>query len=612
MEASFPRPDDNSVQPADVQLAASTCRAEENSTHIYIRARLGDCGTLCEYTVSLECHLMWNQTLSLDFRPNLMSVFESAIEGRADFRISMELFETDGFRNPVTDYPVFVQTREVGPEYPVFVEVLQVGPEYPVFVELRQVGPEYPVFVELLQVGTEYPVFVEFTAGPEYPVFVELLQVGPEYPVFVELRQVGPEYPVFVELLQVGPEYPVFVELLQVRKYPVFVELLQVGPEYPVFVELRQVGPEYPVFVEVLQVGPEYPVFVELLQVGPEYPVFVELLQVGTEYPVFVELRQVGPEYPVFVELLQVGPEYPVFVELRQVGPEYPVFVELLQVGPEYPVFVELLQVGPEYPVFVELLQVGPEYPVFVELLQVGPEYPVFVELLQVGPEYPVFVELLQVGPEYPVFVELLQVGPEYPVFVELRQMIHVQIKLESSDENCKLKLFARTCVATPSNDPDDTTQVDVIVEGCPKLRTLVTFPSPDPYKVRFGFQAFAFTSGAPEVYLHCHVQLCKASDPDYRCTQGCQSPSDRRRREAEGQPDVYRFVQGPIVFADDQTDLQARVPTPTSNSQDLVTASSILGACAVLAAAMFVVGLLYKARREGGKAGYRVVVNAE
>ncbi|KAI8497295.1 hypothetical protein Bbelb_252440 [Branchiostoma belcheri] len=305
---SFPRPPDNSVQAADVQLAAPPCRAEQNSTHIYIRTTLGECGTTKETTptemiyrnalivgadpshggitwqqltkVPVECRLPRNKTLSLDFRPHLKSVFRSGVLGEGEFRISMELFRTDGFRQPVT--------------------------------------------------------------------------------------------------------------------------------------------------------------------------------------------------------------------------------------------------------------------------------------------EYPVFVELQQVSPEYPVFVELQQVSPEYPVCVELQQMIHVQIQVNSSDAD--LQVFPRTCVATPSDDPSDKTRNDVIVDGCAKLPTLQFYPSPGPDRGRFGFQAFAYTSGVPTVYLHCDVLLY----------------------------------------------FQARVPSPNSGRQDLVTASSILGACAVLAAAMFVLGVLYKARREGRQSGYRVLENAE
>ncbi|KAI8483732.1 hypothetical protein Bbelb_385240 [Branchiostoma belcheri] len=142
--------------------------------------------------------------------------------------------------------------------------------------------------------------------------------------------------------------------------------------------------------------------------------------------------------------------------------------------------------------------------------------------------------------------------------------MIHVQIQVISNGTD--LQVFPHTCVATPSDDPSDTTRNYVIVDGCAKLPTLQFYPSPGPDRGRFGFQAFAYTSGVPTVYLHCDVLLY----------------------------------------------FQARVPSPNSGRQDLVTASSILGACAVLAAAMFVLGVLYKARREGRQSGYRVLENAE
>ncbi|XP_019633041.1 PREDICTED: uncharacterized protein LOC109476511 isoform X2 [Branchiostoma belcheri] len=188
----------------------------------------------------------------------------------------------------------------------------------------------------------------------------------------------------------------------------------------------------------------------------------------------------------------------------------------------------------------------------------------------------------------------------EYPVFVELHEMIHVQIQVKSSD--AYLQVFPHTCVATPSDDPSDRTRNDVIIDGCAKLPTLQFYPSPGPDRGRFGFQAFAYTTGVPTVYLHCDVLLCKALDPNSRCAQGCQTPSGRRRREAE--PEVYRLIQGPIVLGDDQTGRK---------TQDLVTVSAIIGACAMLlAAAMFGLGILYKARREGRQSGYRVLENTD
>ncbi|XP_078594258.1 uncharacterized protein LOC144872021 [Branchiostoma floridae x Branchiostoma japonicum] len=195
----------------------------------------------------------------------------------------------------------------------------------------------------------------------------------------------------------------------------------------------------------------------------------------------------------------------------------------------------------------------------------------------------------------------------EYPVFVELRQMIHVQIQVNSSDSD--LQVFAHTCVATPSDDPDDTTRNDVIVDGCAKLPTLQFYPSSGPDRGRFGFQAFAYTSGVNMVYLHCNVLLCKASDPNSRCAQGCQTPSGRRRREAEGEPEMYRLIQGPMVVRGEDQNGEPGGTTATHGHQ-VTAAGAVVGACAVLAIAMSV-GLLYKARRQGSQAGYSVLHNS-
>ncbi|KAI8521572.1 hypothetical protein Bbelb_013260 [Branchiostoma belcheri] len=189
----------------------------------------------------------------------------------------------------------------------------------------------------------------------------------------------------------------------------------------------------------------------------------------------------------------------------------------------------------------------------------------------------------------------------EYPVFVELRE-----IQVNSSDAD--LQVFAHTCVATPSDKLDDKIQNDVIVDGCAKLPTLQFYQSPFPDRERFGFQAFAYTSGAGMVYIHCNVLVCNSTDPNSRCAQGCRAAAGRRRREVEGEPTVYRLIQGPIVVGDDKTGSQAS-DTTFSSRQYLETASIIVGACAILAVAVFAVGTLYnKARQEHSKAGYNVL----
>ncbi|XP_035659962.1 CUB and zona pellucida-like domain-containing protein 1 [Branchiostoma floridae] len=170
----------------------------------------------------------------------------------------------------------------------------------------------------------------------------------------------------------------------------------------------------------------------------------------------------------------------------------------------------------------------------------------------------------------------------EYPLSAELGQMLYVQVQVTSDDTN--LQVFADTCMATPTEDPDDSTVLyHLIREGCDEDSTVARYWSPSTMEERFGFQAFAFTSGARKVYLHCDVLLCNATDPSSRCAQGCQA-GGRFAREAEVDTDAYLLIQGPIVLNDDQT---GRDYSSTGHVTNMVP--FFLGACTVMVVAMFI-----------------------
>ncbi|KAI8505990.1 hypothetical protein Bbelb_163430 [Branchiostoma belcheri] len=168
-----------------------------------------------------------------------------------------------------------------------------------------------------------------------------------------------------------------------------------------------------------------------------------------------------------------------------------------------------------------------------------------------------------------------------YPLSAELGQMLYVQLKVTSGDTN--LQLFVDSCMATPTEQPDDSNVLyHLIRNGCDQDSTVARYWSPSTMQERFGFQAFAFTSGARTVYLHCDVLLCNAADPNSQCAQGCQA--GRRRREAADDSDVYRLIQGPIVLKDDQT---VRDGAPAGHTVNMV--SLYMGACAVVVTAMLI-----------------------
>ncbi|XP_035659961.1 CUB and zona pellucida-like domain-containing protein 1 [Branchiostoma floridae] len=164
----------------------------------------------------------------------------------------------------------------------------------------------------------------------------------------------------------------------------------------------------------------------------------------------------------------------------------------------------------------------------------------------------------------------------EYPLSVDLGQMLYVQVQVTSDDKN--LQVFVDACMATPTHDPENVLY-HLIRDGCERDSTVARYWSPSTMQERFGFQAFAFTSGARKVYLHCDVLLCNATDPSSRCAQGCQA-GGRSVREAEGDTDAYLLIQGPIVLNDDRT---VRDDGSSSHGESMVPA--FIGACAVIIA---------------------------
>ena len=84
----------------------------------------------------------------------------------------------------------------------------------------------------------------------------------------------------------------------------------------------------------------------------------------------------------------------------------------------------------------------------------------------------------------------------------------------------------------------------------------------------RFGLEAFEFVD-QPFVFIHCHVIICNASNPQSRCARGCEKKA-RLRREVEHH-NLYSLAQGPITL-DHEIELdQKHVEKFSANYMDSV-----------------------------------------
>ncbi|EDO29830.1 predicted protein, partial [Nematostella vectensis] len=57
---------------------------------------------------------------------------------------------------------------------------------------------------------------------------------------------------------------------------------------------------------------------------------------------------------------------------------------------------------------------------------------------------------------------------------------------------------------------------------SCPVDKTVRFHKSPRKTKERFSLEAFKFLGDHPFVFIHCHVIVCNANDPNSRCAKGC------------------------------------------------------------------------------------------
>ncbi|CAJ0963077.1 unnamed protein product [Ranitomeya imitator] len=164
-----------------------------------------------------------------------------------------------------------------------------------------------------------------------------------------------------------------------------------------------------------------------------------------------------------------------------------------------------------------------------------------------------------------------------YPHEVDLHSNLHVELVVESADE--ELRIFTESLTASPSLE-DTNQRYNVIHHGdrrclkgssgvwllqqddeCRQDSTLQDHPVTDRRRQRLTFHVVKFDH-FHEVYLSANVIICHNSTSPNRCTQGCITPRLRRDVRTSGEElDTARLSEGPIVFrANRHSDILAPV----------------------------------------------------
>ena len=92
----------------------------------------------------------------------------------------------------------------------------------------------------------------------------------------------------------------------------------------------------------------------------------------------------------------------------------------------------------------------------------------------------------------------------------------------------------------------------------CPVDDTTILLKSPKVGVVRFETEAFKFIADHPFVFIHCHIRICDAGNPNSRCAEGCVEGS-RKRRDVSSDDKVYPLAQGPLRISSDATQLASK-----------------------------------------------------
>ncbi|KAL9966948.1 hypothetical protein ACROYT_G025096 [Oculina patagonica] len=140
-----------------------------------------------------------------------------------------------------------------------------------------------------------------------------------------------------------------------------------------------------------------------------------------------------------------------------------------------------------------------------------------------------------------------------YPVQVKLRQNLYLQASVKSKDK--RLSVLAEDCYATPSQDRQHATKHHLIKGGCPVDATTSVVLSTEVGVSRFTTEGFMFIAEYPFVFVHCHVRVCDAGNPNSRCAQGCIKRT-RKKRDVSSKDKLYSLAQGPLTIDGDMNDM--------------------------------------------------------
>ncbi|XP_078684965.1 uncharacterized protein LOC144918273 isoform X2 [Branchiostoma floridae x Branchiostoma belcheri] len=136
----------------------------------------------------------------------------------------------------------------------------------------------------------------------------------------------------------------------------------------------------------------------------------------------------------------------------------------------------------------------------------------------------------------------------DYPISVFPSEPLYFGLFVDTSLPG--YVMFAETCFATPSPNPQATPRYSIIENGCNVDESLTVYDT-SPLEFQFSIASTQFQAEAM-VYVHCRMIVCMEDDSQSRCAQGCviqNSPIRNRRRRSRDDKRQALMKQGPILI---------------------------------------------------------------
>ncbi|PFX22824.1 Contactin-associated protein-like 5 [Stylophora pistillata] len=138
----------------------------------------------------------------------------------------------------------------------------------------------------------------------------------------------------------------------------------------------------------------------------------------------------------------------------------------------------------------------------------------------------------------------------DFPLFVAQKRLF-----LEVSVTNDKrLSIIADRCYTTPSRERENAPKYEFISKGCANYPSVVYHPAPAINFQRFSLETAKFIGTDSFVFVHCHVIVCNATDPDSQCAKKCPPGNRGKRQVSDHEMDAqYSLAQGPLIHVSEK-----------------------------------------------------------